>query len=167
MAHFAVFGAPDPDWEQIHRPSVRGIIQNPDGSLFMIGTVLHGDRCFPGGGVEKGESHVDALVRELKEEAGFITDRASVRFYAQVDLYYPAKKDPGKQMHQINYFYLVRGEKGAQVQLSENESREGVFACDLSAREALAIDRTLLDRPWPWISRAVFILENLLRDGIV
>jgi 8-oxo-dGTP pyrophosphatase MutT (NUDIX family) len=57
----------------IQRPVVRAILLTPDHEVLLIGMrSRRGTRFWltPGGGVEAGESHAEALRRELKEELG-------------------------------------------------------------------------------------------------
>lgn len=55
--------------------AVAGILQK-DGCVFMAsrpaGKVHAGSWEFPGGKIEPGESSIDALIRELKEEIGIV-----------------------------------------------------------------------------------------------
>lgn len=53
----------------IRRTAVRGIIYDGD-QLIMVKTRL-GDYKFPGGGVKEGETHQQALRREIQEETGY------------------------------------------------------------------------------------------------
>ncbi|MBE0695564.1 MAG: NUDIX domain-containing protein, partial [Anaerolineaceae bacterium] len=53
----------------IRREAVRAVIV--DGRrILMIYSRRHGDYKFPGGGVGKGESPAQAVIREVREEAG-------------------------------------------------------------------------------------------------
>jgi len=53
------------------RVAVRGVAVSA-GRVLMIYSPVNGDYKFPGGGVEDGESHAEALVREIREEAGLV-----------------------------------------------------------------------------------------------
>ena len=80
---------------------VRGIIID-DGKIALIERVKP-DRTyyiFPGGGVEKGESHAQALHREMKEELG-IDVSVGDRFGE-----YHAVDSRGEKM--VNYFYFCK-----------------------------------------------------------
>lgn len=57
---------------------------------------------FPGGGVEKGESTKDAVIREIKEELG-LEITINRLLFVQTNKY-----DPGR----TNYFFLVKEFKG-------------------------------------------------------
>lgn len=53
---------------------VRGVAVDGDGRVLLVKhTYLHG-WWLPGGGVERGQSCEDALIREMREEAGVIVE---------------------------------------------------------------------------------------------
>jgi 8-oxo-dGTP diphosphatase len=53
----------------IHRTAVRAIIRRGQ-DLLMVFSSAVGDYKFPGGGVDDGESHEQALARVLRKECG-------------------------------------------------------------------------------------------------
>ena len=64
-------------WSRISRGmtlGVRGVAVAPDGRVLLVKhTYLHG-WWLPGGGVERGQTCEDALIREMREEAGVIIE---------------------------------------------------------------------------------------------
>jgi len=64
-------------WSRISRGmtlGVRGVAINSAGRVLLVKhTYLHG-WWLPGGGVERGQTCEDALIRELREEAGLIIE---------------------------------------------------------------------------------------------
>ncbi|MEM0897702.1 MAG: RNA pyrophosphohydrolase [Verrucomicrobiota bacterium] len=57
------------------RPNVAAILEKPDGRIFVAERAdIPGAWQFPQGGVDKGESSREALVREVEEEIGLSPD---------------------------------------------------------------------------------------------
>ncbi|NTB05217.1 NUDIX hydrolase [Agrobacterium tumefaciens] len=69
------------DYHQVHLPDYS--IAVPilvDGSILTLWQYKHGARCysmtFPAGHVEPGEDAVEAMLRELREETGYVAEKA-------------------------------------------------------------------------------------------
>tara|TARA_R110001583_G_scaffold95740_1_gene239748 strand:- start:133 stop:603 length:471 start_codon:yes stop_codon:yes gene_type:complete len=61
-------------WFRLSRPmtlGVRAVMENAAGEVFMIRHTYTPGWYLPGGGVEKGETSIESLERELLEEGGF------------------------------------------------------------------------------------------------
>ena len=61
-------------WFRLSRPltlGVRAVVENEAGQVFMIRHTYTPGWYLPGGGVEKAETSLEALARELLEEGGF------------------------------------------------------------------------------------------------
>ena len=85
------------------RPSVRGIIIR-GGKLAMVHSLKYDYYKFPGGGIDRGESHLDTLIREVTEEAGLVIKAETVEEYG-----YVLRKEKGKTEDlfiQENFYYL-------------------------------------------------------------
>ena len=50
-----------------------------DGKVALIKSLKENQYKFPGGGIEDGESHIDILIRETKEETGLIIKLNSIK----------------------------------------------------------------------------------------
>ena len=166
MKLLKIFGTPDPNLKTIRRESVRGILMDPDGTLHMVTSSKYGDCCFPGGGIEEGEDHIDALIREVMEETGYAVDPSSVQPFGRVDQILHNNFFGVDEMHLINYFYLCRGTKVADPTPTENEKNEGVAPVSIILEEALAMNRALADTDYHWVPRETFVLELLRSDDI-
>lgn len=62
------------------RRKVRAVVTDQAGRVLLIRPYGYADDCWtlPGGGVEAGESAIDAIGRELREELGLSSDQAKI-----------------------------------------------------------------------------------------
>ncbi len=151
------------DMPLIERYATRGIIQK-DGKFAMQ---LSGDGEYklPGGGVEEGESFVDALCREVAEETGLVIDRASVKYCGEVieirrDIY---EEDKKYIKHSLVYF-CEAGEERVEMSMTKSELERGFHPVWESLDTILAENRKNLR---DWRLRDTKVLELLLERGLV
>ena len=104
------------------RPSVRGIVIR-DGKVLMVHSRKYDYYKFPGGGIEAGEDHNEALCREVREETGFAVSPNSIREYGMV--HRRERDHDGTTFVQDNFYYLCAiGEKLGQ-ELDDYADEEG------------------------------------------
>ena len=115
----------DSNLEKFYRPSVRGIILDPNGKVAMIYSEKYHFYKFPGGGIEGDETHLETLEREIKEETGMILKPESVREFGEVLLTQKMQKD-GKDviLVQYNYYYLCETENEIGTQSLDDGEKE-------------------------------------------
>jgi 8-oxo-dGTP pyrophosphatase MutT (NUDIX family) len=77
--------------KMIYRESVRGIIRR-ENEFLMVYSSKEGDYKFPGGGVDKGETYKDALIREIREECGGIVKNIHNEFGKTIEYDLPMEK---------------------------------------------------------------------------
>jgi 8-oxo-dGTP pyrophosphatase MutT (NUDIX family) len=101
---------------------VRAIVMGPDGRIFLVKHSYVSGWHLPGGGVEPGETVIDALIRELREEGNieptappvlhgiFLNDRLSPRDHVAVfvvqDFRQIAEPIPGYEIIAHGFFSL-------------------------------------------------------------
>ena len=113
------------NWKTITRPSARAIIIKKN-KVYMIHSMKYDYYEFPGGGLENGESMIDCLVRETKEEAGLIIKPESIKEFGYVHRIHKDKYDNELTFVQDNYYYLCDVENTLINQsLTEKEKDEG------------------------------------------
>ncbi len=100
-----LYGEPKdiPSEDLIFRPSGYGICIQ-DGAILLVKMKNTGKYFFPGGGVDKGESVTDAVIRECQEETGsavaikdFLIMKESFFYYDPLDTAF----------HCFNFFYII------------------------------------------------------------
>ena len=158
--------AREPERRVIERRAVRAVAFRGD-RLLMIHARGPGDFKFPGGGVEPGESAIEALGRELREETGHELALAGAPAL-RVEERRPAK-EAGAVFHMISDYYLCEvadGPAGRQS-LDAYEARLGFAPAWVSPEEALAANEALVAEgdASPWIRREIFALRRLCLRG--
>lgn len=119
----------DPNGKKFYRPSVRGIIFDKDGNLAMAYSEKYHYYKFPGGGIEEGETHIEALTREIKEETGLTLMPESVKEFGEV-LRIQNKNEAGEDIIfvQYNYYYTCEVEHEVGEQDLDDSEKEAGFA---------------------------------------
>lgn len=127
------------------REAARAILINDSGEVYLMHVRLHGYHKLPGGGIDEGESKVEALLRELLEEVGC---RAEI--ISEVGMITEYRTTPWQgieRMKQISYCYLAKqvGKQG------ESELEEGELAEQMVEVKAQSIEHAIellnMDKP--------------------
>ena len=151
------------------RNSARSIIIK-DGRIAMIRSLKYDYYKFPGGGIEKGETPVQAMIRETREEAGLVVKPETVREYGRVHRVQKSDRDETTRYVQDNYYYLCEAEEQTVPQkLNYYEAR------DLDVLEyvepALAIEKDRSVKAGPYnqmmFEREARVLEMLIKEGLI
>ena len=161
----------DPEWKKYYRPSVRGIIFDDDGNIAMIYSRKYHYYKFPGGGIEKNESHIETLAREIKEETGMILEPGSAREFGEV-LRIQRSHDTSENtiFVQQNFYYNcdVTDEKGEQS-LDEKEKEADFVLKYVPIEEAIRVNSAFEGKPFKkqMVERERRVLEMIKngRDG--
>ena len=155
----------EPDWKRYVRNSSRGIIIR-NGLIGMVHSTKFDYYKFPGGGIEKGESRVEALIREVAEEAGLVVLRSTIRSYGYVHRI--QKSNKGGIFVQDNYYYFCKTARTpCSRHLDEYEKKEGFTFSFVDPRVAIATNREKLHGPKDrtMLEREAAVLELLINDG--
>ncbi len=131
------------DMPEIVRTAVRGIIFT-GGKLLLIEDNKN-EVKLPGGGREEGETDMDTLVREVREETGCSVITETVRPFGYIEE--KRKSFKGDAIwHQFSrlYFCDVADERG-DTDYSENEKERGMRAVTFTVDEAIAKNHAMLN----------------------
>lgn len=148
---------------QFSRYSTRAIaLQGSD--ILVMYTQRYQDYSLPGGGMDDGESHQQALLRELSEETGAqIT--GSIREYGQYEEYRPWHRDDFDVMHQISYCYLCEVDKNLGAnQLEAHEIQNGMTPMWLDIHTAITHNEDIIansNKKGLSIERETFLLKHI------
>jgi putative (di)nucleoside polyphosphate hydrolase len=103
------------------RPNVAGIIQKSDGRILICERLnMEGAWQFPQGGVDKGEQHQEAFLREMKEEVSLSPEDYSIMAMRGPYRYLfgTGRRKKGFDGQEQYYFHVV---------LTGDESRINIF----------------------------------------
>jgi len=126
------------------RPSARGIIFR-DNKLAVIISKTSGYCKIPGGGVEKGEDNITAMIREVREEAGLIVIPETVKEFGYVHRVQKGKRED--IFIQDNFYYTCQVEDTILEQkLSPSEKEEQFYPCFIPVDEAIKINKDHLQK---------------------
>ena len=151
------------------RNSARGIIIR-DGKVAMIHSLKYDYYKFPGGGMEAGEEPVEALIREVREEAGLVIIPETVREYGRVHRVQKSDMDETERFIQDNYYYLCRAEERLVSQdLDAYEAEEGYTLEYVEAAAAAEKNRRAAGTPYNrmMFEREARVLEMLAAEGML
>lgn len=112
------------DMPLVERFGVRAIIKR--NGLYIMQKSSDGEYKIPGGGVEKGENLIDALIREVLEETGLTVIRESIKEIGEVQEIRRDSFDASCKYIAHSYFYFCDVEADCQdTQMTANEIAKG------------------------------------------
>ena len=151
------------------RNSARSIIIR-DGKIAMIHSLKYDYYKFPGGGIENGETPVEAMIRETREEAGLVVKPNTVKKYGYVQRIQRSDMDPSECFVQDNIYYLCEVEPEAVRQdLDAYEAQEAYTLEYTEPLNAIQKNRSVVGSPYDPImfEREARVLERLLSEGFL
>ena len=146
----------------VHRTAVRAVIlRGPE--LLMVYSSNVGDYKFPGGGVDIGETHQQALARELLEECGASLLGVDGELGAIIEYNFAKEKEYDVFKMTSYYYFCQIGEEFGLQKLDEYEKDLGFQPLWINIDEAILLNQALLetDEIPQWLRREIFILEYL------
>ena len=132
----------DLELKRFRRPSVRGIIFK-DKKIAMVYSQKYDYYKFPGGGIEAGESHNTALIREVLEETGLKIIPDSINEYGYVLRIQKSTYNENEIFEQENYYYLCDVEDSLVTQYLDDYENEERFTLEyVTSNYARNVNRT-------------------------
>lgn len=149
------------------RDSARSIvIQN--GKIAMIHSLKYDYYKFPGGGIEKGETPVEAMIRETREEAGLVVKPETVREFGYVHRVQKSDTHPEERFVQDNYYFICQvEEKSVEQCLDQYEAQEHFVLEWVDPQDAILKNKGENEDYHNSLmcKREVRVLEMLLEEG--
>lgn len=154
----------EPDWRRYRRFAVRAVIFR-DTELIMVRSSKDGFYKFPGGGIERGESHLDTLIRETKEELGLNILPESIHPLGRVREIRKSIYNKHEIFDHTSYYYYAKtGDIISETNLDTYEAELGFeFACvspELACRENRRIYE---EKQADFLRREIFVLEWIMK----
>jgi len=157
----------NPSWPHSTRPSVRGIIMRA-GKLALVHNGKFDYYMFPGGGIEEGESHEEALIREVKEESGLVVIPESIKEYGSALRLSASQYFENTVFEQENFYYMCEAKtEVAATEFDVHEIEEQYSLVFLTPEEAVRRNRTNdhgEENGTVWIERETRVMELLLEE---
>ncbi len=147
----------------VGREAVRAIILNKN-SIFMIHNNM-GDYKLPGGGVNKDETHMKSLKREIKEETGYllesVTRKIGIVIERNIDKY-----DVDSVFEMISHYYICKiSDKLTFQELDDYEAELDFQPVWINIDKAIKKNEELLSdeskEKNDWIYRETLVLKTL------
>lgn len=132
----------------------------------MIYSSNVGDYKFPGGGVMDGETHAQALTREIQEECGTSVTHIGLEIGAIVEYDFAAETE-FDTFKMTSHYYQCAVQDGLGIQkLDDYEQGLGFKPIWIEIDKAVQINKALLysDRIPEWLRREIFILEYIQQN---
>lgn len=150
------------------RNSARSIIIS-GGKVAMVHSAKFDCYKFPGGGIKAGETPVDAMIRETREEAGLLVLPDTVREYGYVHRVQRSETDETERFIQDSYYYLCQAaEQTVSQELDVYEAEES-YALEY-ADPAVVIGKNRRAVPGVFnqimFDREARVLELLTAEGL-
>ena len=157
----------DTNGKTISRTAVRAVILRGR-DLLMVYSANVGDYKFPGGGMDAGESHEQALARELREECGATLLSVDSELGAIIE--YKFAEDEGFDVFRMtSHYYFCKIKDGlAEQKLDDYEADLGFKPGWVDIEEAIRKNKSLLNAEElpDWLRREIFTLEYIKANVI-
>jgi 8-oxo-dGTP pyrophosphatase MutT (NUDIX family) len=152
----------------VRREAVRAVVLH-DNKLLMVRTNA-GSYSFPGGGVEPGESHEDALRREVREETGYLLSHVKDKLGETIERR-TGRRDVHAVFYMDSHYYLceLSGTKTAR-RLEEYEKELGFQPVWIGLENAIDANETVINGNGPvhpWVYRETRVLKELSKLSMI
>ena len=135
-------------------------------NLLMVYSSKAGDYKFPGGGIDRGETHQIALVREIREECGAAVVSIHGELGKVIELDIPLEQEYDV-FNMASFYYLCEVDPNfGEQSLDQHEKELGFTPVWVDIDKAISANRMLLgSNTYPrWTPREIFVLEYIKNE---
>jgi len=150
------------------RKATRAIVLNGE-NILLLYTKRYHDYSLPGGGVNEGESIIDGLIRELKEETGAHNVKGIMEF-GLYEEYRPWYKSGFDIMHMQSYCYTCTiDDELLEPELEAHELSNGMHPVWMNIHQAITHNEETIaksEKKGLSIERETFLLKRIVSELI-
>lgn len=150
------------------RKASRAIVVNGE-NILLLYTKRYHDYSLPGGGIDDGESHVDGLIRELKEETG-AQNVSNIKEFGRYEEFRPWHKTDFDIVEMQSYCYLCTIDAELLApQFEAHEISNGMRPVWMNIHEAIAHNEYTIEhseKKGMSIERETFLLKRIVAEII-
>lgn len=152
------------DMPVVEACSTRGIICRDGKYAMQLGG--DGEYKIPGGGLEDGESYMEALCREVAEETGLVVDEEKVRFLGEtVEIRRDIREADKKYVKRSLVYLCDVKEERVEIKMTESEIKRGYHPVWADLDTILSQNHRMIKEDWQL--RDTRILELLRERGVL
>ena len=148
------------------RKATRAIVLNGD-NILLLYTKRYHDYSLPGGGIDKGESNVAGLVRELKEETG-AHNVQNIEAFGLYEEFRPWDKAGFDIIHMESYCYICSiDEELLEPELEAHEINNGMHPIWMNIHQAISHNEHTIENSTKKglsIERETFLLKLIVSE---
>ena len=163
------------DW-QFNSDCTHSFVRNSARSIIIVNkkiAMIHSLKYdyfkFPGGGIEKNETPITAMIRETREEAGLVVKPETIKEYGYVHRIQRSNKNPTECFIQDNYYFLCDVEEDIVPQSLDNYEADEAYTMEFVEPEiAIMKNRNVIASPYDpnMFEREACVIEMLLAEGL-
>ncbi|MEW6994434.1 NUDIX hydrolase [Colwelliaceae bacterium MEBiC 14330] len=148
------------------RKATRAIVIKGE-DILLLYTKRYHDYSLPGGGIDEGESNIEGLIRELKEETGAHTVQ-NIQAFGLYEEFRPWYKDDFDMVHMQSYCYTCTiDDELFAPELEAHEVNNGMSPTWMNIHQAIAHNEETMtnsDKKGLSIERETFLLKLIASE---
>lgn len=146
------------------RKATRAIVLNQE-NILLLYTKRYHDYSLPGGGIDEGESNIEGLVRELKEETG-AQNVQNIQEFGLYEEFRPWHKEGFDIIHMQSYCFICSIDDNLlEPKLEPHEINNGMHPVWMNIHEAIRHNEHTIatsNKKGLSIERETFLLKHIV-----